>query len=113
LPLRRSIVLCVLLGVLIFGWLRWRDLSSRRELRETPGPAIRKRPVTFANRTFNPARPPSDMPPLAAGEEAECDSDFQSNASVGGQTRQTDVTHATGGTRRTFGGTKQQPEPCP
>jgi len=95
LPLRRSIVLCVLLGVLIFGWLRWRDLSSRRKLRETPGPTINKQPVTFLNRTFDPARPPSDMPPLASGEDAECDSDFLSNASVGGQTRQTDATHAT------------------
>jgi hypothetical protein len=95
LPLRRSIVLCVLLGALIIGWLRWRDLSSRRQLGETPGPTINKQPVTFANRTFDPARPPSDMPPLASGEDAECDSDFLSNASVSGQTRRTDATHAT------------------
>ena len=34
------------------------------------------------------------MPPLAYGEYGECDSHFLSNASVGGETRQTDATHA-------------------
>ncbi len=92
--MRRSIVLCVLLGLLIFGWLRWRDPSSLRQLSETPATIINKQPVTFANRTFDPARPPADMPPLVPGEEAVCDSNFLSNASVGGQARQTDATHA-------------------
>ena len=88
-------MLCVLLGVLIFGWFRWRDLSSRRQLSEAPVPTITKKPVAFANRTFDPATPPADMPPLPPGENAECDSNFLSNASVGGRTRQTDATHAT------------------
>jgi hypothetical protein len=88
-------VLCVLLGVLIFGWFTWRDFSSRRQLREAPVPIISKQPVAFANRTFDPATPPTDMPPLAPGESAECDSDFLSNASVRGESRQTDATHAT------------------
>jgi hypothetical protein len=35
------------------------------------------------------------MPPLSGGEIAACDSDFQSNASVRGESRQTDSTHAT------------------
>jgi hypothetical protein len=35
------------------------------------------------------------MPPLAPGESAECDSDFVSNASVRGESRLTDATHAT------------------
>jgi hypothetical protein len=35
------------------------------------------------------------MPPLALGEEAQCDSNFLSNASVGGQAQETDATHAT------------------
>jgi hypothetical protein len=95
LPSRGLIVLCVLLGVLILGWLTWRDLSSLRQLREAPVPTINKQPVAFANRTFDPAIPPTDMPPLAPGENAECDSDFQSNASVRGESRQTDATHAT------------------
>ena len=94
-PSRRLIVLCVLLGVLIFGWVGWRDLSLRRQPREAPVPIINKQPVVFANRTFDPATPSADMPPLASGENAECDSDFLSNASVGGETRQTDATHAT------------------
>ena len=35
------------------------------------------------------------MPPLTQGENAACDSDFRSNASVAGETRQADATHAT------------------
>jgi hypothetical protein len=93
--LRRSVVLCVLLGVLIFGWLWWRDTSSRREFGVASVPTINKKPVDFASRTFDPAAPPADMPPLPPGETAECDSNFLSNASVGGRTRQTDATHAT------------------
>jgi hypothetical protein len=94
LPLRRSVVLLVLLGVLIFGWLRWRDRSSLRQPGETPGATINKQPVTLANRTFDPASPPADMPPLAPGEEAECDSNFLSDASVGGRAQRMDATHA-------------------
>ena len=92
---RRSIALCVLLGVILFGWLRWREPSSLRQLRETPAPAINKQPVTFASRTFDPANPPADMPHLPPGENAQCDSNFVSSAVVGGQTRRTDATHAT------------------
>ena len=47
------------------------------------------------NRTFDPAHPPAEMPPPSPGEEAECDSDFLSDANVGGQARLTDATHAT------------------
>ena len=94
-PLRGLIVLSVLLGVLIFGWLAWRGFSSRRQLREAPVPTINKQPVAIANRTFDPATPPANMPPLAPGESAECDSNFLSNASVRGESRQTDATHAT------------------
>jgi hypothetical protein len=94
LPSRGLIVLCVFLGVLIFGWLAWRDFSSRQQLREVPVPTINKQPITFANHTFDPAAPPTDMPPLLSGEIAECDSDFRSNASVRGEPQQTDATHA-------------------
>ena len=94
-PTRRVIVLCVLLGVIIVGWLSWRDLSSRGQLSGARAPIIIKRPVLSANRTFDPAVPPGDMPPLAPGEDAECDSNFQADVSVGGETRQTDDTHAT------------------
>jgi hypothetical protein len=93
--LRQSILLLVLLAALVFGVLKWRDLSSRRQAKETSGLAINKQPVNFGNRTFDPASPPPDLPPLHGGETAECDSNFLSNASVGGETRQTDATHAT------------------
>ena len=92
---RRLLVLFVLLAVLIVGWMSWRDRSSSRQLDEVAVPTIDKQPVIFATRTFDPAAPPADMPPLASGENAECDSNFQSSASVGGQTRQIDATHAT------------------
>jgi len=95
LPSRGIIVLCVSLGALILGWFAWPDLSSRRQRREASVPTINKQPVAFANRVFDPAVPPSDMPPLAPGESAECDSNFLSNASVRGESRQTDATHAT------------------
>jgi hypothetical protein len=95
LPSRGLIVLCALLGVIIFGWLTWRGFSSRRQLTEAPVMTINKQPVAFANHTFDPASPPAGMPPLAPGESAECDSDFLSSASVRGESRQTDATHAT------------------
>src|SRR6267378_4183647 len=52
LPLRGSIVLCVLLGVLVFSWLTWRGFSSRRQHREAPVPTINKQPVAIANLTI-------------------------------------------------------------
>jgi hypothetical protein len=93
--MRRAIVLCVLLGMLLFGWLVWRKSSSRQQLGEASVPTINKQPVAFASRTFDPAAPPTNMPPLAQWETAECDSDFLSSASVRGEPRQTDATHAT------------------
>ncbi|HEY6270143.1 MAG TPA: hypothetical protein VIX11_17720 [Candidatus Acidoferrum sp.] len=93
--MRRGIVLCFLLGMLIFGWFAWRKSSSRQQLGEASVPTINKQPVAFASRTFDPAAPPANMPPLAQWETAECDSDFLSSASVRGETRQSDATHAT------------------
>ncbi len=93
--MRRVIVLCILLGVLGFGLLAWRKLASRQQLGEASAPTISKEAVAFASRTFDPAAPPSNMPPLAQWETAECDSDFLSSASVRGEPLQTDATHAT------------------
>jgi len=86
---------CLLVGVLAAGWLAWRDISARRELGPFPAATIDKQPIHFAIRTFDPAAPPADMPRLAFGEEAVCDSNFLSNANVSGQPRKTDATHAT------------------
>jgi hypothetical protein len=96
--LRGLLLLCGLLGLVVFGWLAWPgrgNLSSRRQVEEAALPTISKQPVVFASRTFDPAAPPPDMPPLRSGETAECDSDFQSNASVRGESRPADATHAT------------------
>ena len=93
--LRRILVVCLLLGLLILGWLSWRNLPARGQPKETAQPIVSKQPVNFAQRTFDPAAPPPDMPPLTAGENAECVSDFNSSANVSGQSRRTDATHAT------------------
>jgi hypothetical protein len=62
---------------------------------QTPGVTIDKQAETVSNRSFDPAKPPADMPPPTPEEEAECDSNFLSNAAVAGQAQQTDATHAT------------------
>lgn len=69
--------------------------AARSTRAQTPGLMIDKQPETFTSRSFDPAKPPSDMPPPSPGEDAECDSNFLSDAAVGGQARQTDATHAT------------------
>jgi hypothetical protein len=91
---RHVVVPCVLLGGILFGCHTSRDSSSTRQPREA-AVLIQKEPVVFASRTFDPAAPPADMPPLPPGESAECDSDFLSRASVRGQPQRTDATHAT------------------
>ena len=91
---RRLILLCVLLGGLLSGWLFWRGRSSLGASGKTPRATVTKQPVNFASRTFDPNSPPSEMPPLGTGEEAECDSNFLSAANVAGQTQKTDATHA-------------------
>ena len=56
---------------------------------------ITKMPVKVQHRTFDPRRPPREMPELKPPENAVCASDFLSDASVGGQAAPTDATHAT------------------
>ena len=92
---RRSVAFLVLLGALVLGWLAWRGIPAQGRHEETTGVTVIKEPVEFANRAFDPASPPADMPPLHNNEYAECDSQFLSGASVGGETRQNDATHAT------------------
>ena len=92
---RRFIVLCIFLGIVIFAWLIWRNSLSRRQQSAHPAVIIDKQPVAFTNHSFDPNSPPADMPSLAYGEEAVCDSNFSSNTSVGGESQKTDATHAT------------------
>lgn len=86
--LRTLVLLCALIAGLVVGLVAWRNhahLDSAAS-RET-GISVEKLPVTFQTRTFDPSAPPVEMPPLKEGEEAVCDSDFVSTASVGGETR--------------------------
>jgi hypothetical protein len=93
--LRRSMVLCVLVGVLLCAGFAWRHFSTSGEPPESSKPIVDKQPVTFAQRTFDPASPPPDMPALGEGEEAECDSNFISDANVSGRMQKIDSTNAT------------------
>jgi hypothetical protein len=88
----RPILLFVLLVVLAFGWFRWRESSAPQAPQEKP--VIEKQPEVFTSRTFDRTLPPADLPPLAEGEAAECDSTFMSKASVAGRSEQSDDTHA-------------------
>jgi hypothetical protein len=92
--LRRTILLGVLLGVTLFGALKWRSVLSARQAAQAAEPTIVKQPVGLMNRTFDAGNPPEDMPPLASGENAACESNFLSNANVAGESQQTDATHA-------------------
>jgi hypothetical protein len=93
--LRNLALLVVLLGTVAVAWMAWRDRSPVSQAKEMAAPVVVKQPVNFAKRTFDPASPPPDMPPLSAGEAAQCVSDFLSNATVSGQTRRSDPMHAT------------------
>jgi hypothetical protein len=91
---RRFIAPSVLFEAVLIGCVSCCALSCNRPPKDPPAATIAKQPVNVARRTFDPAQPPSDMPPLTEGEYAACDSNFLSNATVAGQTRQTDGTHA-------------------
>src|SRR5262249_2565896 len=88
-PLRQAWLLLAVLISAFAGWLSWRAVQSSASVPEPTKPFIDKRPAAFAERSFDPANPPSEMPPLGEGEQAECDSDFISDANVGGRMRKT------------------------
>lgn len=94
--LRRTLTLGMSLAILLAGWLGWRNYSPRPDpARGARAVIIEKQPPVFAQHFFDPAAPPRDMPPLREGEEAECDSNFVSNATVSGTLRKMDATTAT------------------
>ena len=92
-PLRTYILFCVLLGIVLLGGLTLRHRYSSQPPKQASSLTIDKLPVAFFMHTFDPSAPPADMPPLAAWEEAECDSNFVSNANVKGRTEIVDGTH--------------------
>jgi hypothetical protein len=92
--LRKYILLFALLGIVLLAGLGLRHQSSLAPVKQASMPVIEKQPATVATHTFDPAAPPADMPPLAAGEEAECDSDFVSDANVKAETRTVEGTNA-------------------
>jgi hypothetical protein len=93
--LRNLVLAGVLLGTAAVMWLAWRGRAPVVQTQETAAaPVVVKQPANLAKHTFDPANPPAEMPPLSAGEAAQCVSDFLSNATVSGQTRRLDPTHA-------------------
>lgn len=85
----------LLLGLIVLGWIGWQERSPVSQHRALPPPTVIKQPARVMTRTFDPANPPADMPPLpSSGEIAQCESNFTANANVGGQPRRTDATHA-------------------
>ena len=94
--MRRSLTLAMSLMLLLAAWLVWRNYSSHSDpVRDASAIVIEKHPPVVAQHSFDPAAPPRDMPPLGEGEEAECDSNFISNATVSGTLRRMDATTAT------------------
>jgi hypothetical protein len=89
-----------MLGVLVVAVLVWWRTASHSQPTapstpsNQPTAAVEKMPIFFATHTFDPAAPPADMPPLGAGETAECDADFISNANVSGTSKRLDATQA-------------------
>jgi hypothetical protein len=93
-PFRRTIVLlCVLLALLLVGYLWLQHVASQQRGGGASGVTVDKQAETFAQRSFDPAAPPSDMPPMEPGEEAFCDTNFVSNVNVGGNATKIDETH--------------------
>ena len=93
--MRRLLLLGLLLGLIVLAWIDWQWHSPVAQHGTLAPPTIIKQPARITTRNFDPANPPSDMPPLPSGEEiAQCESNFTSNASVGGQSRRMDATHA-------------------
>jgi hypothetical protein len=93
--LSRSIVLCILVAVLFFAGFAWKRYPSLGQPPEASKPIIEKQPIVFSKRSFDPAAPADDMPPLGEGEEAECDSNFISDANVSGRMQKIDASNAT------------------
>jgi len=90
---RLLILLCVLAGMIALGWiaLRRSDLVSHRA--GSNGVIVEKQEEDFASRTFDPANPPADMPPMSPGEAAVCDSNFTSGVNVSSDMQDSDSTH--------------------
>ena len=90
----RQLLLVVFLALLVAAaWFLWKRASPQLLPHVESSPTITKQPVNFVTRTFDPENPSSDMPPLAPGEAAVCDSDFLSVAQVGGDAHATDDSH--------------------
>jgi hypothetical protein len=90
---RTSMALAALLAIAA-AWLGWQRVSTTPVAAAQPV-VIHKQAGHFEEKTFDPNAPPADMPRLGSGETAVCDSQFSSSASLAGESRHADATHAT------------------
>jgi len=93
--LRSPLAFCLLVAALLLAGFAWHHYATSGRPSEPVKPVIDKQPVFFAQRAFDPASPPADMPALGEGEEAECDSNFISDANVSGRMQKIDSSNAT------------------
>jgi hypothetical protein len=93
LGLRKIVLVCGLLAVILAAGLVLRPQPMARWAAPAPSLTVDRQPVVFAMHTFYPSTPPADMPPLAAWEQAECESNLESDANVKGRTETIDATH--------------------
>ena len=92
---RTLILLCALAGVVALGWVALRRMPAVGSGGQAAGVTIDKQVENFAQRTFDAANPPADMPAMNPGEEAITDSNFVSGVNVSGRTHPGDGTHET------------------
>ena len=98
--LQRTIGLAILLIAVVLlgwnrGWFRSRVVPATGETASRSALVVNQEPPAVVQHSFDPATPPADMPPLGEGEEAECDSNFISNAAVAGELKKLDSANAT------------------
>ncbi len=79
--MRRTLLLAAAAAAIFLLWGKWHD----RQPAVASAPVILKQPLRFTSHSFDPLRPPAEMPPLQVGEEAECVANFTSRANVAGQ----------------------------
>jgi hypothetical protein len=97
---RRLLIVLVLFivgGAGALVWLRTHDFAkpAADAGAKAAAPIIDKQPAVVSTRRFDPASPPADMPPLHAGEQAQCEANFMSGALVSSQRRKTGAASST------------------
>ena len=84
----------MIVGIALLALLIGEEAAWARTAESAETVNITKTPVNVKYHTFDPRRPPSEMPRLKPPEAALCVANFLSSASVSGQAASTDATRA-------------------